>query len=253
MKQKIFKTKMLDKLEEDILVNKEYYIHMLDNPNWLKKMFEESGNNNYDVSSKIEVKEFELVVGGAETDKQNARVIYENLKTLNPVQAVTAELWTYMTHIQFPEYMANRWQIKDNENEKKIKEVIRQRYFAIRGGKGIIRNGIARLWWAGYWGYDENREDSFELVDVILDRQEIYEHISERSYNRNRNILIAALEAIKENDLYSRNPSRTLFKKINSYGSDKHLDALDMEDARKMVKELVEEINDSEEKEVILL
>ena len=41
----------------------------------------------------------------------------------------------------------------------------------------VIRNGIARLWWAGYWGYDEKREDPYELVDVILDRQEIYEHI----------------------------------------------------------------------------
>ena len=142
--------------------------------------------------------------------------------------------------------MASRWKIKDNENEKKLKEVIKQRFFAIRGSKGVIRNGIARLWWAGYWGYDENREDPFELVDIILDKQEIYEHISERSYNRNKNILIAALEAIKENDMYSRDPSRALFKKINSFGSDKHLDALDLDTAKEMVAELVEEIKNEE-------
>ena len=63
--------------------------------------------------------------------------------------------------------------------------------------------------------------------------------------------MIAALEAIKEHDLYSRDPSRALFKKINSYGSDKHLDALDLEAAREMVNELVEEIKESEEKEVV--
>lgn len=246
MKQKIFKTKIVDKLEEDIIVNKEYYLNMDENPTWLIDMFRESGNNNFEVSSKIEVEPFELVLGGPETDKQNARIIYSNLKELKPVQAVSTELWTYMTHIQFPEYMASRWKIKDNENEKKLKEVIKQRFFAIRGSKGVIRNGIARLWWAGYWGYDENREDHFELVDIILDRQEIYEHISERSYNRNKNILIAALEAIKENDMYSRDPSRALFKKINSYGSDKHLDALDLDTAKEMVAELVEEIKNEE-------
>ena len=253
MKQKIFKTKILDKLEDDIIVNQEHYIHMEEDPTWLKKQFEESENNNYEVSSKIEVEPFELVLGGPETDKINARIIYEHLKELRPVQAVSAELWTYMTHIQFPEYMASRWKINDNEDKKKLKEVIKQRYFAIRGSKGIIRNGIARLWWAGYWGYDENRQDHYELVDIILERQEIYEHISERSYNRNKNILIAALEAIKENDMYSRDPSRALFKKINSYGSDKHLDALDIDAAREMVEELVEEIRESEEKEVVVV
>lgn len=63
MKQKIFKTKILNKLEEDIIVNQEHYIHMEENPTWLKQQFEESKNNNYEVSSKIEVEPFELVLG----------------------------------------------------------------------------------------------------------------------------------------------------------------------------------------------
>ncbi|MDO5556903.1 MAG: DUF6339 family protein [Clostridia bacterium] len=252
MKQKIFKTKVLNKIEEDIIVNKKYYIEMLKNPNWLKKMFEEANNNNYEVSSQIEVEQFELIIGDAKTDKQNARIVYENLKSLNPVQAVTSELWAYMTHIEFPEYMAKRWKIDDKEDEKKVKELIKLRYFAKRGGKGIVRNGIARLWWAGYWGYDPKRENPFELVDVILDKQETYEHISERLYNRNRNILIASLETIKENDFNSKQ-IRKLYGKINSYGSDKHLDALNMEDARLMVEELVEEIKKSEERELVLV
>lgn len=252
MKQKIFKTRVLDKLEEDILINKEYYIHMLENPNWLIEMFKESGNNNYEVSSKIEVQPFDLKIGGPETDNENAKIVYSHLKELKPVQAVSAELWTYMTHIQFPKYMANRWKINDNEDEKKIKEVIKQRYFAIRGSKGIVRNGVARLWWAGYWGYDESRKDPFELVDIILNKQEIYEHISERSYNRNKNILIASLEAIKDNDFNTRKV-RLLYGKINSYGSDKHLDALNLDSAKQMVEELVEEIKESEETKALVV
>ena len=243
MKQKIFKTKVLTKLEEDIIVNKELYIHMEENPNWLKEMFKKSNNNNFDIYSKIEVEPFQLEKGGASTDAQNAKIVYEHLKKLTPVQAVSGELWTYMTHIQFPEYMAIRWKINDNENEKKIKEVIKQRFFLIRGSKGTVRNGIARLWWAGYWGYDARREDPYELVDVIFDLQETYEHISERAYNRNKNILIASLEAIKENEFGSKEV-RKLFIKINSYGSDKHLDSLNYEESKEMVNELVKEIKE---------
>ena len=86
MKQKIFKTKILDKLEEDIIVNKEYYIHMENNPTWLIEMFRESGNNNFEVSSKIEVEPFELILGGPETDKQNARRVYEHLNLYKQFQ-----------------------------------------------------------------------------------------------------------------------------------------------------------------------
>ena len=242
MRQKIFKTKIVNKLEEDIIINKEYYIHMKENPFWLVNMFNEAQNNNYEVDSKIEVEPFELEIGGPETDSKNAKIVYEHLKKLKPVQAVSSELWSYMTHIKFAEYMANRWPISDNDNNK-IREVIKQRFFAIRGSKGIVRNGIARLWWAGYWGYDENRQDPYELVDVIFDKQEIYEHISERSYNRNKNILITSLDAIKQNDFNTREV-RSLYGKINSYGSDKHLDALEYEECKKMINELVNEIKE---------
>ena len=244
MKQKIFKTKILTKLEEDIIVNKEFYIHMEENPNWLIEMFKKSNNNNFDIYSKIEVEPFELENGDASTDANNAKIIYEHLKQLTPVQAVSGELWTYMTHIQFPEYMASRWKINDNKDERKLKEVIKQRYFSIRGSKGTVRNGIARLWWAGYWGYDPRREDPYELVDVIFNLQETYEHISERAYNRNKNILLASLEAIKENEFISREV-RELFGKINSYGSDKHLDSLNYDECKEMVRELVKEIKEN--------
>lgn len=247
MKQKIFKSKVLEALENDILVNKEYYVGMEENPHWLEESLKATGNYNYSFDTQLEYEPFELVIGDAKTDVENAKRVYSHYMSLTPVQAVKGELWTYMTHIQFPEYMATRWNIKSKENSKDIKTVIEQRYFAIRGSKGIMRNGIARLWWAGYWGYDERRKDPFELVEVILGRQEVYEHISERSYNRNKNILIASLEAVKENN-YDTRKVRALYGKINSYGSDNHLDALNYEEAKEMVNMLVKEIeNETEE------
>lgn len=241
MRQKILKSKVLEALESNLLANKEYYFDMENNPRWVEENLKKANNYNYTIDTQIEYEPFELVIGDAKTDVENAKRVYSHYKHLTPVQAVTGELWTYMTHIQFPEYMAVRWNIKSKEDSKDLKTVIQERYFAIRGSKGIKRNGIARLWWAGYWGYDENREDPYELVEVILGLQEIYEHISERSYNRNKNILVASLEAIKEKEFDSRKV-RALYGKINSFGSDNHLDALSYEEAKEMVNILVEEI-----------
>ena len=124
MKQKMLKSKILEKLENDMLTNKEYYLNMIENPRWLEKIFKDSNNNNYEVNTQIDVEPFELIIGDSKTDVENAKIVYSHLKELKPVQAVSAELWTYMTHIQFPEYMATRWQIKENPNSEKLKAVI---------------------------------------------------------------------------------------------------------------------------------
>ncbi len=202
---KRFRTKILNDLEKNILKYKDYYLNMDSHANWLTEHFEKINNNNYAVETAFEYEDFDLMVGGPDTDAQNAKTIYSNLKNLTPTQAVNSELWAYMTHIKFATYMGTRWNVKNNSEEKKLETVIRQRYFANRNdSKGVCRNGIARLWWAGYWGYDESRQDPFELVDIIFSQQEIYEHVSERSFNRNKNILLASLEAIKENDYKTR-------------------------------------------------
>lgn len=252
MKQRLFKTKVLEQLERDIRKNRLYYTNMKENCNWLEKMYIDASNTNYYIESSLDVEPFDLIIGGPETDAQNAKIIYEKMKFITPTQAVTSELWSYMAHIEFPKYMANRWKINEKsssvdssltlEEIKKLETVIKQRYFAIRGSKGIIRNGIARLWWGAYWGYDEKREDPYELVDIIFEKQETYEHISERLFNRNKNILIASLEAIKGHH-YDTRKIRSLYGKINSYGSDKCLDALSYEDAKQLMNELDIEIN----------
>ena len=256
MKQRLFKTKVMEQLERDLRANRNYYINMKDDYNWLEKMFSAADNTNYYMESKLDVEPFELTIGGPKTDAENARIVYENMKTLTPSQAVTSELWSYMAHIQFAEYMANRWQVKEKTNSednvltpqeiKKMETVIKQRYFANRGSKGVVRNGIARIWWGAYWGYDEKRENHYELVDIIFDKQETYEHISERLYNRNRNILVASLETIKKYD-YDTREIRSLYGKINSYGSDKCLDALTYEESQKLMEEFNTEINSENE------
>lgn len=253
-KIKIFKKSVLEKLENDIKKNTKLYENMQQNPNWLKEEFEKQEFYNYATTSLIEWEPPQLIIGGPETDKENARRIFEALKNLTPVQAVQAELWAYLTHIVYPEYMATRWNVKDKDNDKDIDNkteegFIKSRYFATRGGKGTVRNGISRLWWAGKWGYDGSREEPYELVDVIFDKQETYLHVSERAYNRNEDLLKQILEVIKDKDLNSTEIKK-LFKEMNSYGSIKHLDSLQEKEAREATEEIIASFEDKELLEV---
>lgn len=240
MKQKIFKTSIVEILENKIEENKKLYFGLLENPHCIEEMLINE-NKNYAKESKLEVPNVELICGGPETDVENAKIIYNTFKDLTSTQAVSKELWTYMTHIQFAKYMSIRWSVTKNEKDSKENDFIKDRYFFCRGIKGTVRNGISRLWWAGKWGYDATRENPYELLEILLDKQETFLHVSERSYNLNRNILVASLLAIRDNKL-SSSEIRALYKKINAKGGLIPLDALDENDANIMVKEIVDNI-----------
>ncbi len=257
MKQKIFKTSFLEKLEDEILENREHYANMKEKPNWVREY------KTLEITdSVLDVEPFDLKIGGPELDAENSRIVFNNLKELSPYQATSNELWSYMTHVQFPDYMAVRWgkgiskgatveqgettneedDATNNKKQKDFNKLVLQRFFANRKyEKSVVRNGIARLWWGAFLVYDERRDDPLELVDVVFDKQETYEHVSERLYNSNKNILFAALETIRKYNLNS-GAIRKLFVSINSYGSDKHLDGLDMEDAKVLMEELIKHI-----------
>ena len=244
-KLKIFKNSVLSKLEGDIKNNIQQYKNMKNIPNWLELEFEKQDLVNYTNNSCIEWEKPELIIGGPETDKENARRIYSALKGLSPVQAVQSELWTYLTHIVYPKYMSERWNVlqKDEENSSTEEIFIRTRYFANRGGTGIVRNGIARLWWAGKWGYDEeNEENPFELCDIIFGKQETYLHVSERAYNRNDALLKEILLAIKEYDMNS-SEIRAIFKEVNSLGSIEHLDSINRKEAHDIIHKYIMNID----------
>jgi len=244
MKQKLFKTKVVEDLENNIKENLEKYSSLHKSPNAFIELFEQA-NSSFARECKIEIENIELVCGGPETDIENAKRIHSALKNLTSTQAVSKELWVYMTHIQFPQYMASRWNVgKDNTEKNKPEDYIKSRYFFARGIKGTVRNGIARLWWAGKWGYDETRENPYELVEILLDKQETFLHVSERSFNLNRNIFAAALIAIRDNKLTSTE-IKILYKKINARGGLIPLDALDKSDAETMVEEIVKNIVNS--------
>ena len=131
--------------------------------------------------------------GEALKDLENTKIVYSDLKELTPQQAQDHRLWVYMTHVVYWDYMQKRWPVTADS-------VVKRRYFFEGATKdALVRNGIARLWWFGYLTYDENRDDPFELTPVLLQNQDIQTALLERSFGRNRVLLMSILDFIKSN------------------------------------------------------
>ena len=199
--------------------------------------------------------DYELIIGGPETDFQNAKILFEAFKgKLNPVQASDLRLWAYLAHVQHWEYMSNRWKVNvpdedeepDDEEKsprEKALERVKNRYFFNYGlGKDYVRQGIARLYWSVYLTCDEGNENPYEYTELLFTKQDVLVNIGERSYGRNKTIALAAMKELKKHPTLSREDTRLYFSKLNQAGAITVLDFLDEEQATQLCKKLMDEV-----------
>lgn len=227
-------------LRENILNNLKYYQN---NQEWVGTYLTDvAGMETWYLESRIPFQKVKLVLtnrkGGeiSKTDAENAKLIHASLKNLTPAQAVDARIWTYLTHIVYPEYMLARW--LNNKNE--ISKGTIDRYFASTN-REVIRNGIARLWWYGYLTYDKERKDPYELTYFLLSNQNIAQALLERNLGNNKKWLINMLDVLRklkeEYPLIMHSDNiKSLAKYINISGGITVLDCLDKDATEKFVK-----------------
>lgn len=166
-----------------------------------------------------------FTLDGNKNDLENTKALYSQLKTMNTTQASDERFWTYLTHVVFWRYMRERWPAEKAQDGKELGR-IKDRYFLRSPNiESLTRNGIARLWWYGYLTYDKNRENPFELTEILLKRADLSVGITERAIGSNRNIRIAILEFLKEHSviLDSEDETRKLLKELNLCGGVRNL------------------------------
>lgn len=261
MKVYFLKQKALDTLEKDIANNIEKYQGM---EHWAENYFISKDMPNYYFDTEIEVPDYQLINGGPETDFQNAKTLYEAfLGRINPVQASDLRLWGYLAHVKHWDYMNIRWKIdapddEDDEdadtqgdeqgedkktNANKILDRIGFRYFfKASKGKAFVRQGISRLYWSAYLTYDEENENPYEYTEYFFSKQDIFTSITERSYARNKVLVLAALKALKSHPEFGRTEIRLFLAKLNQAGAIKVLDFLDKEQAEELCSEVITEV-----------
>ena len=245
MQLNILKKNSLEQLEAGINDNIEKYVS--DVP-WIDQYFADKSMAYYYRSTGIAVPDFQLKIGGPETDAENAAIIYDALKDiLNPRLASDLRLWAYLTHKDFYAYMVHRWPIdiqdqtdetdEDVSNSRKIYSRINTRYFfGASNGKAFVRQGIARLYWSAFLTYDQGNSDPYEMTGYFLGKQDCFVAATERTLARNKTFLLAALRALKEYGDVNRADIRAYFAEINRVCGIELLDSLSAENAYDLCK-----------------
>ena len=254
MKLYFMKQKSLDALQKDISDN--LYNYQSKKP-WIDQYFSDKNSPQYFFDTGKEVEDYQLIVGGPETDFMNAKIIFEAYKDiLNPVLASDLRLWAYLSHGLHWDYMNNRWKIDapdeeeeaDQETEKKspkektINRIKSRYFFGASRGKAFVRQGIARLFWGAYLTYDENNENPYEYTEFFFNKQDVFTSVTERSYARNKVLVLAALKEIKSHPELSRSDIRFFLARLNQSGAITVLDFLDEKQAGELCASIMSEV-----------
>ena len=177
----------------------------------------------------------------APNDAENAKRVYTWLNKLTPALAMEERLWAYLTHVVFADYMKSRWPAENAG-------VIQRRYlFEGKSFAALSRNGIARLWWAGSLTRDAQRENPFELTEILFLRQDIQVSLLERSLGKCGRVRTAVLDFLRENGSWLASEAfgrriQLLLKEINLLGGVVLLDSLPVSDLRAFMKKIGENL-----------
>lgn len=256
MKLYFMKQKSLDALQKDVDANFDKYQSAT---TWIDQYFIDKEAPMYYFDTGIEIPDYKLVNGGPETDFQNAKIVFEAFNgRINPVQASDIRLWAYLAHAQHWNYMHDRWRIdapdaeaEDDEDEESQKKSPREKavdriktryYFGASRGKAFVRQGIARLYWGAHLTYDEDNDNPYEYTEFFFNKQDVFTSITERSYARNKTLILAALKELKKHPDLSRADIRLFLAKLNQAGAITVLDFLDAEQATQLCEKLMDEV-----------
>tara|TARA_B100001741_G_C16515520_1_gene582019 strand:- start:816 stop:1529 length:714 start_codon:yes stop_codon:yes gene_type:complete len=133
-------------------------------------------------------------------DAENAAKVYNCLKALNPREASLSGIWLQLTHFDCIDYVRNRWPLGSGD---KIKHFTR-RYTCSNLRRLHSRNGISRLWWAGYLCEEQNKINESisqeKALNHLFSLQDNIQNIIERPrVTSNPDVFAAAIRFLVNN------------------------------------------------------
>ena len=130
----------------------------------------------------------------AESEFEAAILLFEAYKDLPPLIASSDKFWSYLSHVDLFRYCKKRWPIEDSEVKE---DYIKDHYFISQQSR-ITRNAIAALWWWVYFSKDDERENVYELTEILF-RNYSFRARWFSYFLRIRNGLLGVLEFLLEN------------------------------------------------------
>lgn len=105
----------------------------------------------------------ERMVPTTEGDYLSAIALYDAYKCLTPLQAINSQFWESLALTDLFPYMQKRWNLAEAKNLKK--SILN--HFTFKS-HGLMRHGLAGLWWLVHLSVDEQRDNKYELTEYLF-------------------------------------------------------------------------------------
>lgn len=173
-----------------------------------------------------------------EGDLQTAIAIFESYKNITPLFAQQEDLWVYLTHVDLFDYVKKRWSdTKGMEKEDAINH-IKTHWFRTES----VRSTISGLWWSVYFTYDEERENKYELTEILFKNETFRSRVFGNSLIiRHKSAAQGILEFMLENKekfVGLEYKGREIAKHFNSLGGYKVLTVMDKDFFKEEMRKL---------------
>lgn len=184
-------------------------------------------------------------------DADNAARLHEALASLSEVQASDIRLWAYLAHGPLFQYMKARWPVSGDKDEMRSSIESRWLFLNESRPRALMRQGVSRLWWAAHltrspWQTDPflkplQKKDPYAYTRLLFSRQDIFKNLLERSFGRERRILIPSLAVLADRGVLTtdRDLTRGFMRKINQACFHTVMAALDLKSLMKMLNDFL--------------
>ena len=182
----------------------------------------------------------DLLVPTPEGDFQSAIAIYQAYQKLTPLQAINQEFWESLALTDLFPYMQKRWNLHEARDLKR--SILN--HFQV-ASHGLFRHGIAGLWWLVYLTVDMDRENQYELTEILFKNYTLrYVRFGVSRVIQHKEAAIGILQYLKdhEQDIPSmENVANNLTSYFNKLGAVKQLTFLERDFFYSEMKAHIEE------------
>jgi hypothetical protein len=168
------------------------------------------------------------MVATTDGDFLSAVALYDAYKDLKPLQAINSQFWESLALTDLFPYMQKRWNLAEAKDLKK--SILN--HFTFKS-HGMMRHGLAGLWWLVYLSVDESRDNKYELTEYLFKNYTLrFVRFGAGKVIQHKEAAIGILQFIKDNE--KKIPSlesvaNGLTSYFNKLGAVKQLTSLDRE------------------------
>lgn len=128
-------------------------------------------------------------------DFTTAVELFKAYKNVTPLLASLPDLWVYLAHVDLFPYVQKRH--SDVMKDDVTKKYIENHWF--ENEVSLFRMALPSAWWSVYLSIDEERENPYELTEILFKNQELRNNsFGPLSLIRHREAMKGILEFLKE-------------------------------------------------------